>query len=130
MKQAVKGKAPLKELQYLSDKTAMLDMAAAFGHGAHGVKGGRDITWNLDALLDGKHFVANRLAKKKCCYWNVRDEALRVARVVGRWAARGALEENRRNELGFIVIERSHMQNALGQLGPGGPGASREDCPF
>lgn len=121
---------PMRELQYFSDKTAMLDMAAAFGYGARGAKGGEGVTWSLDALLDGKNFLARRLAKKKRDYWSVRAEALRIAALVGEWAATFAQRNAKRDRNNFVVIEREHMQKALGNLGRGGPGASRADCPF
>lgn len=120
---------PPREIQYFSDKTAMLDMAAAFGQGVRGVEGGDTITWSLDALLDGRNFLAVRLAKKKKDYWTVREEALRVSRLVGEWAASAARADGHVDADNFVVIERKHMQGALAKLGPGA-GASGTDCPF
>lgn len=130
MKRSIGAKVVTKELQYFSDKTAALDMAAAFGYGARGAKGGEGMTWNLDALLDGKNFLARRLAKKRCDYWRVRAKALDVAAQVGEWAAAIAQEDPHRDRDNFVVIEREHMQKALGKLRRSGPGASRPDCPF
>lgn len=122
--------APVREIQYLSDKAAMLDMAAAFGQGACEIEGGDSLSWSLDALLDGKHFLARRLAKKRRDYWTVRAKALRIARLVGRRAASYALEDAHKDEDDYTVIERLHFQKAIANLRDSGPGASREECPF
>lgn len=129
MEPSVGVDTPMREIQYFSDKTAMLDMAAAFGQGVRGAEGGETTTWSLDALLDGRNFLAARLAKKKKDYWTVRPEALRVARLVGEWAAAAARVDGHLDPDNFLVIERKHMQAALGKLGPGA-GASGTDCPF
>jgi len=129
MEPSVGVEIPMREIQYLSNKTAMLDMAAAFGQGVRGVDAGESTTWSLDALLDGRSFLAVRLAKTKKDYWTVRPEALRVARLVGEWAASAAQADGHRDSDNFVVIERKHMQLALGKLGPGA-GASGTDCPF
>ena len=104
-----------------ADRTAMIDMAAAFGHGAR--KGNR-LTWSLGAIEEGEAFMAARLAKPKKPYWEVRGEALRLAYIVGRWAATYA------EAGGYAEIQREHVVAALGHLGPPAPHILREPCPF
>ena len=107
-----------------TDRTAMIDMAAAFGHGA---RKGKRLVWTVRATQLGENWLADRLENSAKCYWDVRDEALRLAYVVGRWAATFAESK------GSSEITENHLRDALNKLGPTGPPGSRVlrgDCPF
>ena len=105
-------------------RTAMMDLAAAFGHGA---RKGKRVVWTEKAILEGEGWLVDRFDMSTKNYWDVREEAIRVAYVVGMWAATNAQSRN------SDVINDTDVRLALGKLGPPAvPGLKilREDCPF
>jgi hypothetical protein len=102
----------------------MLDLAVACGHGA---RKGKRLVWDVGAIQHGEAWLADRFANSTKNYWDVRDEAIRVADVVGGWAA--TIAQSRQSS----VIRQNDIKLALDRLGPtGSPGMRilREDCPF
>lgn len=107
-----------------TNRTAMIDLAGAFGHGA---RKGKRMVWTAEAIQEGENWLVDRFDKSTKNYWDVRDEAIRVAYIVGRWAATRAHSRN------SDVINDTDVRLALSKLGPPGPPGLkilREDCPF
>lgn len=107
-----------------TQRTAMLELAAAFGHGA---RKGKRMLWSVPALQEGEDWLMERFAASTKDYWRVRDEAVRVAYIVGGWAATIAQSQ------GLDTISDVHMKQALARIVPPSPAGRkilREDCPF
>lgn len=107
-----------------TQRTAMLELAAAFGHGA---RKGKRMLWTVGALQEGEDWLSKRFAASTKDYWSVRDEAVRVAYIVGGWAATIAQSQ------GSDTVSDLHMKQALAKIGPPSPSGRkilREDCPF
>ena len=94
---------------------AMMDMAAAFGHGA---RKGKRLGWGPQVAEFAEDWLGTRLDASTVDYWSVRDEALQRVYEIGSLAATLAASE------GKTAIQINHLKNAIAKFTPKGY------CPF
>lgn len=94
---------------------AMMDMAAAFGHGA---RKGKRLSWGPGVAEFAEGWLGNRLDTGTVDYWSVRDDALQRVYEIGMLTATIAAAE------GKTMIQVSHLKLALAKFKP------RGYCPF